>query len=148
MLAETWICAQEKRIVQSTSMRKITSEDSDVQEAPSTSGSDAMAEAVAAAAAVMSGTDSDGSDTTAEAVAVAIGSTDSDGNSNEDDDNYSDSSSGGSNGSEKTGSPATLTFQDRIDDCLAVRTHHTRHARTRESCRLCATNNFDVNRMM
>lgn len=88
-------------------MRKMASEDSDVQGAPSTGGSDAIAEAVAAAAA-------------------AIGATDSDGNS--DDDDQPDSSSGGSNSSEESGS---LTFQDRIDDCLAVRIHRTaQHTRT------------------
>ena len=53
----------------------------------------------------------------------------------EDDDDYPDRSSGGSNSSEETGSPAILTIQDRIDDCLAVRTHRTR-PRTRKRTQL------------
>jgi hypothetical protein len=125
-------------------VRKMASEDSDVQGAPSTGGSDAIAEAVAAAAAAIGATDSDGnrydddqpdvqgapstggSDAIAEAVAAAAAAIDSDGNS--DDDDQPDSSSGGSNSSEESGS---LTFQDRIDDCLAVRIHRTaQHTRT------------------
>ena len=104
--------------MQSTAMRKMESEDSDVQGAPSTMGSDTGAETVAAAAA-------------------AIGATDSDGNSEDDD--LPDSSTTGSLSSEERGS---LTLQDRIDDCLAVRTHcaaqptqaRARHLRPLYSC--------------
>ena len=51
-LTETWICAQERRIVRSTSMRKMASEDSDVQGAPSTGGGARRSCAAAAAAMV------------------------------------------------------------------------------------------------